>query len=211
VLVVATGTATEVGKTWWGAATLTALRRRDIAVTASKPVQSFEPGIGPTDAEILAGATDDVARSVCPEHRSLPMPVAPPMAAEALGLPCFTVSELAAEVEARRRPGITWVEGVGGPRSPIAADGDTVDLCARLRPDLVVLVAEARLGAINSVRLCAAALAPWPLVVALNRFDDGDALQHANREWLSTREGLEVMTDPEALADVIATRASIRK
>jgi dethiobiotin synthetase len=133
------------------------------------------------------------------------------MAAELLGVPAFTVAELASEAGARRGSGVTWAEGVGGPRSPLAADGDTVDLCGLLRPDLVVLVAEAGLGAINAVRLCAAALAPWPLVVALNRFDDGDSLHRANRDWLSAREGLEVVVDPEALADRIVARLGVSR
>jgi hypothetical protein len=40
----------------------------------------------------------------------------------------------------------------------------------------------------------------WPCVVALNRYDDADDLHRRNAQWLRTREGLEVVTDPEALA-----------
>jgi dethiobiotin synthetase len=69
-----------------------------------------------------------------------------------------------------------------------------------LPTDAVVLVAEAGLGTINAVRLSASALAPWPLVVALNRYDERDDLHRRNAHWLRTREGLEVVTDPEALA-----------
>jgi dethiobiotin synthetase len=56
-LVVVTGTGTGVGKTWFSAVTLGLLRDRGVSVAARKPVQSFEPGDGPTDAEVLAAAT----------------------------------------------------------------------------------------------------------------------------------------------------------
>jgi len=126
------------------------------------------------------------------------------MAAEALGLPPFTVAELAAEV-GRTVPddSIVLVESAGGVRSPLAADGDTVSLVAALQPALVLLVADAGLGTINLVRLSADALAPHRVVVVLNRFDDRDELHVRNREWLVTRHGLEVVTDPEAVAKLL--------
>jgi dethiobiotin synthetase len=96
------------------------------------------------------------------------------------------------------------VESAGGVRSPLADDGDTSDFANRLQPDLIVLVADADLGAINSVRLSRGALAAHDVVVYLNRFDDGVEVHRRNREWLTTREGLEIVTDPEALATRIA-------
>jgi dethiobiotin synthetase len=201
VLVVVTGTGTEVGKTWFTAATIRALRQPGAArVRAKKPVQSFEPGSGPTDADLLAAATGEAPFDVCPEHRWYGVAVAPPMAAEMLGEPPFSIPDLAAETNPIDDGDITFVEGAGGPRSPIAADGDTVDLAAALQADWVVLVADAGLGTINAVRLCAAALARFSLVVALNRYDATNELHRRNAEWLRTREGLEVVTDPEALA-----------
>ena len=68
------------------------------------------------------------------------------------------------------------VETVGGPRSPVADDGDSLDLAAALAPDVLVLVADAGLGTVNAVRLsatAAAAVGP-PIVVLLNRFEDRD-------------------------------------
>jgi dethiobiotin synthetase len=212
VLVVVTGTGTEVGKTWWAAATLAALRARGVPVRARKPVQSFEPGTGPTDAEVLAAATGEDVAAVCPRERWYPVPMAPPMAAAALGRVAPTLDDLVAAVggatDGATRDGVVLVEGAGGPRSPLAADGDTVDLAARLAPDLVVLVADAGLGTINAVRLAADALAGQALAVALNRFDAADDLHGANLAWLRTRAGLEVVTDPEALVErlVRATR-----
>ena len=75
----------------------------------------------------------------------------------------------------------------------------------RSQPDLVVLVADGRLGTINLVRLSVDALEGHRVVVYLNRFDTGDELQRRNRDWLVTREGLDVVTDIEALAEMLAT------
>jgi len=101
VIVVVTGTGTEVGKTWFTAATITVVRASGRAVAARKPVQSFDPNdTSPTDAEVLARATGEAPETVCPRHRWLGLAVAPPMAAVALGLEPFTIAELAAEVRA---------------------------------------------------------------------------------------------------------------
>jgi dethiobiotin synthetase len=199
VLVVVTGTGTEIGKTWFTAATIRALAGR-ANVVAKKPAQSFEPGDEATDADVLGAATGQRPFDVCPEHRWYDVAVAPPMAAEILGRPPFTIADLAVELQPFADDGITFVEGAGGPCSPIAEDGDNVDLVRALAPDVVVLVADAGLGTINAVRLSVAALAGWPLVVALNRYDARDDLHARNAQWLRTREGLDVVTDPEALA-----------
>lgn len=199
------GTATEVGKTWVGAATLAELRRRGRSVAARKPVQSFDPAeAGPLDAEALAAATGEAPHDVCAPERTYEVPMAPPMAAAALGRPCPTIAELLAAVD-RPDVDVLWVEGVGGPRSPIAADGDGIDLGAALGPDVVVLVADAGLGTINAVQLCLPplrTLGPAPIVV-LNRYDDGDDLHRRNRDWLVERLRIDVLTSPLALADRI--------
>ena len=138
---------------------------------------------------------------VCPPSRSYELAMAPPMAAEALGRPAFTVADLVAEIRWPDDVGVGLVEGVGGPRSPIASDGDTVDLASALRPDLVVVVADAGLGVVNAVRLSAEPFAPVPVVVALNRFDDRDDLHVRNRRWLELRSGFDVVVSPTELAD----------
>jgi dethiobiotin synthetase len=196
------GTGTDVGKTFVGAALLRALRARNHAVAACKPVQSFAPDDRATDADLLAAATGQVATDVCPPDRWIPLPFAPPMAAEALGLSPFTVDDLVAETTTavtRHPHSLTLVETAGGVRSPIAADGDGVALLGALAPALVVLVADAGLGTISLVRLSVDALRDLRLVVYLNRFDARSDLHVRNAQWLATREGLDIVTDIEAL------------
>jgi len=191
-LVLVAGTGTEIGKTWVAARLAEALRARGRRVAARKPAQSFAPDEGrPTDSEVLAAATGEVPETVCPRHRWYEVAMAPPMAADALGRPPIRIAELASETTA------------GGVRSPLAHDGDTVDFIALLRPDAVVLVADAGLGTLNAVLLSFAAVAPVRVHVMLNRFDKGDPLHVANRRWLAERFGLEVCVDIDALADRI--------
>lgn len=205
-LVLAIGTATEVGKTWVGAATLAALARRGVSVAARKPAQSFEPDDRhPTDAQVLGAATGEPPEAVCPPHRCYPAAMAPPMAADHLGWPVPTLSELLGELSwPEPAVDIGWLETVGGPRSPIGVDGDAVTVAQRLDPDVVVLVADAGLGTVNAVLVSAAPFDPARLVVLLNRFDPAIELHRRNLDWLRTREGLEVVTDPEALAARLA-------
>jgi dethiobiotin synthetase len=204
-LVVVTGTGTEVGKTWVGARVLAELRGRGVKVGARKPVQSFEPGDEATDADVLAAATGEESQVVCPAGRWYGRAMAPPMAAVALGRPRFTIDDLLGELEWPDRLDVGLVEGAGGPRSPLADDGGTVDLIRALRPDLIVLVADAGLGVINAVRLAAAPLEELSAtVVALNRFEARDGLHRANRAWLADRAAMTVVTDVVSLADRIA-------
>jgi len=197
-LVVVTGTGTDIGKTY-----VTAALARALGARARKPVQSFDPTDESTDADVLAAATGEAVERVCPRHRWIPLPMAPPMAADALGLPAIKLVDLVRELDAPDT-GITLVEGAGGLLSPLAHDGDTRDLIDACRPRAVVLVADAGLGTIGLVRLCAAALSTAP-IVCMNRFDATDDLHRRNAAWLRTREGLEVVTDLEALAARLRT------
>lgn len=200
-LVVVLGTDTGVGKTWTSATVLSRLAATGVAVAARKPVQSFAPCDLETDATLLALATGEDPGQVTPRHRWYAMAMAPPMAAAFLGLPQPTLDELVAEVDWPPGTQFGLVETVGGPRSPIADDADSADLAAALEPDLAVLVAPAGLGALNSVRLCAA-VCPQPLLVFLNHFDRGD-LHDRNRRWLQA-EGHDVVVDLDELARRIA-------
>lgn len=214
-LVAVLGTGTEVGKTWVAARVLENLRAAGLAVTARKPAQSAEPDDpGPSDADVLATATGEDPLAVCPAHRRYAVAMAPPMAATALGLPAFTVADLVAEItwpagpRAPRgaEPGgvgvdVGLVETAGGVLSPAAADGTSLDLARAVRPDLLVLVADAGLGTINGVRLSLGALGPdaATTTVVLNRYDPTDPLHRANRAVLEG-DGLDVVVDLAVLA-----------
>jgi dethiobiotin synthetase len=128
------------------------------------------------------------------------------MAARELGLPPFTTADLAGGIDWPPSVDVGLVEGVGGPRSPISADGDNVALARHLAPDVVVLVTHAGLGTINAVRLSAHAFADFPVVVALNRYGD-ETLHARNHEHLVTVDGFDVVTTPRALADRLRVRS----
>jgi dethiobiotin synthetase len=200
-LVLVVGTGTEVGKTWVACRLARALRRRGLVVAARKPAQSYDPGddLADTDAALLAHATGDHPAIVCPQHRWYPVAMAPPMAADALGRPPFTVADLVDELTWPPGLGVGLVEAAGGVRSPVADDGDGVTLAEALHPERVVLVADAGLGTINGIRLSLAALAGWPVSVVLNRFDPADDLHARNLAWLAERDGVAALTEPEDL------------
>jgi dethiobiotin synthetase len=203
-LVLVTGTGTEVGKTWVACRLAQALRERGLIVAARKPVQSYAASdhLAGTDAALLAEATGETAHLVCPQHRWYPVAMAPPMAADVLGRPGFTVADLVRELAWPAGVAVGLIECAGGVRSPLAADGDALALAEALHPERVVVVADAGLGTINAVRLAAAAVEGWPVSVVLNRFDATLDLHQRNRVWLAERDGLHVVVDG---ADLVAT------
>jgi dethiobiotin synthetase len=209
-----------VGKTWVGTRLLTELRARGRTVAARKPAQSFDVDHagdrlgGATDAELLGAASGEHPGDVCRPFRSYQRAMAPPIAAEALGLPAFRVSDLVRELD---WPGagadVGLVETAGGVRSPQADDGDVCDLVAALGPDVVVLVADAGLGTINGIRMSVDALAgsrgaspAMALAVVLNRFDGRHEIHRRNRAWLEGRDGYPIVVlpgDESPLADLV--------
>lgn len=194
------GTGTEVGKTWVAAAVLRLLRSAGLRVAARKPVQSFPPGDQHTDADVLAAATGEMPHEVCAPHRWYGCALAPPMAADALGKPPFTIDDLAAELRWPDGIDVGLVEGAGGPRSPLAADGDNVDMARAIAADMVVLVADADLGTINAVRMSVDAFAGLPVVVVLNRYDDQKPVHRINRDWLAGPDASDIVVGPEPAA-----------
>jgi len=225
VIVLVAGTGTDIGKTWVSARLLEAWRRAGFSVAARKPAQSFAPGSGPTDADVLGLASGEDPAAVCPLARSYPVPMAPPMAAASLGLAAPSIAGLVGDLRWPSPPvDIGLVETAGGVRSPQADDGDVIDLMAALSPDHVVLVADAGLGTINAVRLSLAALTradragsatttnfSSPPLVVLNRYDPSSDLHRRNRHWLRDIDALDTTetTDADlvALAERLATGA----
>ena len=197
------GSGTEVGKTWVAVRLLEALRSSG-PVTARKPVQSFEGTDTETDADLLAAASGNDPYSVCPAHRRYERPLAPPVAAELLGRPPWEISDLVAEMGIS--DGTLLVEGVGGPLSPLANDGNSVDLARALGTDLVVMVVPAGLGAINAALVSARCFDGFDVIFFLNRFDSAEIGHVTNRSWLVERAGLEVAVDIPELARMVGGR-----
>jgi dethiobiotin synthetase len=208
-VVAVVGTGTDVGKTWVAARLLAELRAAGWHVAARKPAQSYDPGDDPAtrDAAVLGAASGESAEDVCPPHRWFDVAMAPPMAAESLARPPFTIQDLVSELRwPARHVDVGLVETAGGLRSPLAADGDCQALTTVLSPDVVVLVADAGLGTINAVRLTIHALSALPcaIVVVLNRFDARVDLHVRNFEWLQARDGLWVLAVPGEEHDLAA-------
>jgi dethiobiotin synthetase len=196
------GTGTDVGKTFVTARLLRMFREDGASVAARKPAQSFGPTDDPAgyDAAVLGAASGEPPETVCPSHRWYEMAMAPPMAADALGRPVFTVEDLVEELQWPGDPvEIALLETAGGLRSPIAEDGDCLALIVAAMPDVVVLVADAGLGTINSVRLTMDTLVRLPAEtgVVLNRFDVGSELHQRNLAWLRERDGIQVFGFPK--------------
>lgn len=189
------GTATDVGKTWVAARWLSQLRAKGLRVAARKPVQSYAPGTTQLDADVLAAATGEPVQAVCKPHRSYQLAMAPPIAANLLGRPRIRLDELVDEISWPDDVDVGLVETVGGACSPLAHDGDSVDLLTRLAIDEVLLVADAGLGTINAVRLTLARLSGFRTTVFLNRFDRSNAVHAANLEWLQQHDRLHAATD----------------
>lgn len=202
-------TATDAGKTWVASALLRQLRDTGLAVSARKPVQSFAVDDETTDAAVLAAATGEAIDDVCPAHRCYPLPMAPPIAAQRLEREPIRLDDLVSEIVWSPGTDIGVVETVGGVRSPLADDGDSVALIDALTVDHVILVADAGLGAINAVRVAVAALGARSLTVILNRFDPRDAVHESNRAWLIARDGLPVVTAVDACAATVRALVSI--
>ena len=201
--VVVTGTATEIGKTWLAARLARTLRAEGVEVAARKPVMSFDPSDERTDARILSEAGGESETLVCPPHRRYERAMAPPMAADALGRPRISIEDLVDEL-GLPPSGVALVEGVGGVRSPLAHDGDTISLIERVDPDYVIVVAPAGLGAINDVLTTRDTLGDGrPLIFFLNRFDTSDDIHVRNLAWLRDRESVPLAVTTRRVAGCI--------
>lgn len=196
--IVIAGTGTEIGKTWTAVRLIEAARRVGLSVAARKPAQSYAEGDTSTDADLLAAASGEASNVVCPSHRWYPVPMAPPMAADALGRGRIALDELLGELQWPSSIDLGVVETAGGLCSPIAHDGDNLALIQRLAPTRVVLVADAGLGTLNAVRLCLRALEGTSAEVFLNRYDASNDLHRRNVEWLRV-DGTNAATDIAAL------------
>ncbi len=211
------GTDTEIGKTWVARQMLETWKLLGLKVSARKLAQSYAEGAWPTDADVLAAASGEPAKEVCSPEYWYPVEMAPPMAAIALGTDPPTLTELAFSVGWPAGADIGVVEAAGGVRSPQALDGDCVDLARLLNPEVIVLVANAGLGTINSTRMSHEALnsirgaddPDIPIHVVLNHFDVRSELHRYNLEWLRDKYSIDacsgIVDDVVKLAKQLAS------
>ena len=164
-----TGTDTGVGKTLVACALLHAFAARGYEVVGMKPVASGAERRGndlvSDDVEQLIGAANVPAPRGHVNPYCFEPPIAPHLAAERAGarIELDRVESSWRELAARAQ--LVIVEGVGGFRVPLGADGDTADLAARLALP-VVLVIGMRLGCLNHALLTAEAIAARGLKLA---------------------------------------------
>ncbi|MDR0735250.1 MAG: dethiobiotin synthase [Zoogloeaceae bacterium] len=163
-----TGTDTEVGKTFATCALLFRARMEGFKAVAIKPVAA---GVAEN------GENEDVKahRAAASPEVDLPLrirnpycfapPVAPHLAAQEAGVEiAFAVIQEALNV-ARQAADRVLVEGAGGFRVPLGAEGDSADLARWLNLP-VILVVGMRLGCINHALLTAEAIAARQLPFA---------------------------------------------
>ena len=150
-----TGTSTEVGKTFVGAALARALTRRNINVIPRKPIESGcikrNGELIPQDAVALKEAAEyqGLLSDVCP-YRFEP-PISPVRAAH-LANQILTTEQLVNICLQGSEEGFVLVEGAGGFYSPLAENGLNADLAVALQLP-VLLVADDKLGTLSQVLL----------------------------------------------------------
>ncbi|WP_043739050.1 dethiobiotin synthase [Thioalkalivibrio nitratireducens] len=197
-----TGTDTGVGKTFIACSLARNWRALGIEVAPRKPVESGcvlhggEPH--PADGALLTAAAGFPSGRLAEVTRfRLVEPLAPDLAARLAGRPLY-LDEL---IAACARPAGTWriTEGAGGLYSPLCENGLNADLAEAL-DDPVVLVAEDRLGTLNTCLLTLEALDRRGLrlaAVVLNRRRADAHPAMDNRAALARRTDAPVFTFAE--------------
>lgn len=156
-VVVISGTDTEVGKTFCGAALARCMVERGLSTIAIKPVES---GVGATvdegeDGCILARAT--FQSSPTQALQRLRAPLAPPDAADIEKTRLEFGRWIGAIRGHQRTHDIVLVEGAGGLLSPLTWKETALSMAEKLDAS-VVLVASDRLGTLNHSLLAMSAL-----------------------------------------------------
>ncbi len=161
-----TGTDTEVGKTFASCALLAAARAQGVRAIGMKPVASGLDADGCNeDVERLrAAAGTELPAEAVSTYRFAPA-IAPHIAAREAGVAIRFAPILDAFARLQAQADVLVVEGVGGFRVPLGADGDSAALAVRLGLPVVIVVG-LRLGCINHALLTAEAVAARGLRVA---------------------------------------------
>ncbi|QGU01935.1 ATP-dependent dethiobiotin synthetase BioD [Corynebacterium kalinowskii] len=148
MIVIITGTNTDVGKTAVTAALALRLQTEGWDVIPIKPLQTGEP-----DGEGDAMTVNALTGLDTFEFARYPEPLAPNLAARRAGLPQASISEVAAWVREFDAPGrVVLVEGAGGLLVRLADDWTIADLAAHLHAPMIV-VTSTILGSLNVAEL----------------------------------------------------------
>jgi dethiobiotin synthetase len=151
-----TGTDTGVGKTVIASALVKALRAQGIRAIGFKPVQTGHEDGQPSDADLLATASDEQTPLALPLLQ-VDEPLAPAVAAERAGVR-LSAGDIEARVELLQRGGYTLViEGAGGVMVPLVWGYTVLDLAERFDLEAVI-VGRAGLGTLNHILMTAAML-----------------------------------------------------
>jgi len=189
-----TGTDTGVGKTRVAAALLRALVAANVRAAGMKPVSAgIEPG-SQVNADVAALAAADGL--VVPDADRNPFAfapaIAPHLAARDNGVTIDLETIAAAWTRLAAVADVIVVEGAGGVLVPLGPKRDVLDIPARLRLP-VLLVVGVRLGCLNHARLSAGAIPERGLGLAgwiANRIDQDMARADDNvtelTQWLDT-------------------------
>lgn len=202
--IIITGTDTEVGKTFFSALLVRALRERGVDAVGYKPICCGER----TDAEELVLASDGAEPIEVLNPVWYRAPVTPAVAAELEGQPVALDSLLEHAREIAERHRVVVLEGVGGWEVPLSQTETFADLAEALGWP-VVLVAANRLGVLNHALLSKQAIADRGLTLAalvLNHLvEERDVAMVTNRAVLAARFGeiplWELMRDQDWLED----------
>jgi dethiobiotin synthetase len=161
-----TGTDTEIGKTFITCALLHHAQGRGLLAAGIKPVAAGTDAAGRNDdVENIRAASNVVLAEDILNPYCFQSAVAPHLAAAEEGRTIEFTHIKAACAQAREQSDFLIVEGVGGFRVPLGADGDSADLAVALALP-VILVVGLRLGCINHALLSVEAIAARGLQLA---------------------------------------------
>lgn len=187
--VVVLGTGTGVGKTYVTAALTSALVAADRLVQALKPVETgVQPG-GPSDAAVLAAASNAGHPATPHPLYGFPDPITPWLAAEKVGAPPPALSAIGAWVQASEATlhcaAIHVIETAGGAFSPLTRIATNYELARALEPCRWILVAGDSLGVLHEVTATLEAMrargrTPDHVVLSAARVPDASTGTNAN-------------------------------
>jgi dethiobiotin synthetase len=194
-----TGTDTDVGKTVAAGALLRGFVADGLRAVGMKPVAAGIAAGEAVNADVAAlVAAGNVAAPVADMNPYAFMPaIAPHVAAARAGVTIDVARIAAAYARLAAAADVVVVEGAGGPLVPLGPGTDMLDIPARLRLP-VVLVVGVRLGCVSHALLAALAIRARGLVLAgwiANRIDPAMAEADASVAALAERLAAPLLAD----------------